>query len=462
MENKNDIGRAFRERLKDLDRTPSDQVWARIEADLEKKKKRRGVFWLWWPGLVAMLLVGYWGITYFTGDAVDGNENWESRDDKPAPAHSPVSHPPVSHPDGAVNHSDPNTLHPERSAPTSGNTTTVKASQKAHSVASSRPSSSKKGPAHWKKRRTRKYPPTRYTLYFAKKRMVSSRDTFGQAEDTNGIAFQRNPTGSLGRELLFSTGDSLSVATTQTADSTATQKKTVKKDESKTAEEPKPQYEFYVGGWYGPNVMASFGNSSPLSDEATFSGKGKAGHSFGLFAKWKFNGRFGIQIGYSQVNLAYQTHISGVGSDNRFLDYSRINLAAGMSPMDVEERFVNAQTVTVDQEIRYTEIPITFSYRLLDRNLGVEALLGIALMRYNRNELVVSATGTQTFSLGGQNNFLKTTSGIDAGFQVYYKIGSHWRAEVTPLFRYPLKTLESDTTFRPWWVTAQFGFSYRL
>ncbi|UMY66824.1 MULTISPECIES: hypothetical protein [unclassified Flavobacterium] len=462
MENKKDIGRAFRERLKDLDQTPSDEVWARIEADLEKKKKRRGVFWLWWPGLAAMLLVGYFGVTYFTGDAVESNDNWERRDEKSAPVRPSVSQPVVSHPDGKVDPSDPNTLHPERSAPTSGNTTTVTASQKAHSVESSRPSFTKKGPVHRNHRRTRMHPPTRFTSYFAKKRMASSRDAFGQAEEAKGIAFQPNPTGSLGRELLFPTSDSLSVATTPTADSTANQKKTVKKDESKAAEEPKPQYEFYVGGWYGPNVMASFGNASPLSDAATFSGKGKAGHSFGLFAKWKFNGRFGIQIGYSQVNLAYQTHISGVGSDNRFLDYSRIDLAAGMSPMDVEERFVNAQTVTIDQEIRYSEIPITFSYRLLDRNLGVEALLGIALMRYNRNELVVSATGTQTFSLGGQNNFLKTTSGIDAGFQVYYKIGSHWRAEVTPLFRYPLKTLESDTTFRPRWVTAQFGFSYRL
>lgn len=46
MENRKDIGKALKDKLENLDKSPSDALWNSIEKDLDKKKKRRIFFWL--------------------------------------------------------------------------------------------------------------------------------------------------------------------------------------------------------------------------------------------------------------------------------------------------------------------------------------------------------------------------------------------------------------------------------
>ena len=59
MSDKKKIDRLFQEGFKDFEAQPDDAVWKRIEAKLEKKKKRR-VIPIWWQYAgVAALLVCY-------------------------------------------------------------------------------------------------------------------------------------------------------------------------------------------------------------------------------------------------------------------------------------------------------------------------------------------------------------------------------------------------------------------
>ncbi|MGK4567039.1 hypothetical protein [Flavobacterium sp. 3HN19-14] len=57
MENKKDIGHLFREKLNALDKTPDDAVWRSISADLDKRRKKRVLFWL--TAAAAVLLTGF-------------------------------------------------------------------------------------------------------------------------------------------------------------------------------------------------------------------------------------------------------------------------------------------------------------------------------------------------------------------------------------------------------------------
>lgn len=66
MGNRKDIGKAFREKLKDFDQSPDDKVWGAIQADLQQKKKRRILpFWFTFAALNALLLgtVVVWNTT---------------------------------------------------------------------------------------------------------------------------------------------------------------------------------------------------------------------------------------------------------------------------------------------------------------------------------------------------------------------------------------------------------------
>lgn len=60
MENRKDIGNAFRSKLNTLNRTPREQVWIGIQEELDQKKKRKGfIFWM----LFASIAIGT--ITFF-------------------------------------------------------------------------------------------------------------------------------------------------------------------------------------------------------------------------------------------------------------------------------------------------------------------------------------------------------------------------------------------------------------
>ena len=58
MENKKDIGNAIRNKLEKLDKNPQDQVWGNIREELQKKKKKRRIgFIFFWSKTLGILLV---------------------------------------------------------------------------------------------------------------------------------------------------------------------------------------------------------------------------------------------------------------------------------------------------------------------------------------------------------------------------------------------------------------------
>ena len=62
MENRKDIGKAFREKLDGLQRAPGDHVWQAIKDDLPKKKKRRAIIFWWFISVpTALLVLGLFG-----------------------------------------------------------------------------------------------------------------------------------------------------------------------------------------------------------------------------------------------------------------------------------------------------------------------------------------------------------------------------------------------------------------
>ncbi|MCO6148217.1 porin family protein [Flavobacterium sp. NRK1] len=80
MEVKKDIGKAFREKLDNLDRMPNDALWDAISKDLDSKKKRRfPLFWFFIGGLSLLAIVGtIYFITYLKSDNNAGEIKQES------------------------------------------------------------------------------------------------------------------------------------------------------------------------------------------------------------------------------------------------------------------------------------------------------------------------------------------------------------------------------------------------
>jgi hypothetical protein len=58
MENKKDIGKAFKEKLNSLDRVPGDHVWIGISDAIEKDKKGKNGLFFFWGATLFLLVIG--------------------------------------------------------------------------------------------------------------------------------------------------------------------------------------------------------------------------------------------------------------------------------------------------------------------------------------------------------------------------------------------------------------------
>lgn len=73
MENKKDIGKLFKDNLSQLDYSPSEMVWDKIETDLKKdKKKRRFFFWFF---LSSILIIGTSCYSYYYFNSTQEEKN---------------------------------------------------------------------------------------------------------------------------------------------------------------------------------------------------------------------------------------------------------------------------------------------------------------------------------------------------------------------------------------------------
>jgi|GEM_PF-3383225 len=93
MEDKKDIGKAFREKLDSLDRMPSDALWDTISKDLDKKKKRQLPFWFYICGSLLAIVCLVYFITQLSPDnnaTVTKQDNLQNDNSNFSPASTSV------------------------------------------------------------------------------------------------------------------------------------------------------------------------------------------------------------------------------------------------------------------------------------------------------------------------------------------------------------------------------------
>ncbi|HEY0090988.1 MAG TPA: hypothetical protein VGB43_00755, partial [Flavobacterium sp.] len=97
MTERKNIDRLFQEKFKDFEVDPPEQAWENIEAELQKKERKRRVIPLWFRlgGIAAALIIGIFILTWIVGnknvevDAVAKGNNADSS--KVSPIENPVN-----------------------------------------------------------------------------------------------------------------------------------------------------------------------------------------------------------------------------------------------------------------------------------------------------------------------------------------------------------------------------------
>lgn len=428
MENKTEIGKAIKNKLDNLDKSPSDFVWSKIEKDLNSKRRKRVLFWLI-PSILTLAVLS--SLLYLNSDFQKENVDPRTSSQKD-----------VSNSASAKNQTLPANLQKKGSdeVTTVKKTKTVKLVKQSTKFVTSTNEyeeyevvkkykviikkeqvTAKPIKANAKKPNTinTKKPIVAYKKGNSKKGSITqkpAKSSFKNPKKTqknnankiskNTITGNTTPKNSL-LEKTIAEKDTIAhnnpkdiptlIVTTEPKmdsvaqkDSTNLKKKTTPKREYKeriyqpqtTETEP----EFTISTFYGPALFGTLNNKSMISPRMNdLSRSHPITSHYGIYVKTMYN-KIGFRAGFSKINLKTSTRLD----QNLIPDYTNINLK---TEINVKETFGDSNQVDLMQKLSYYELPLEFNYAIKkdESKIGVEAFTGFSFLILDKNKLYLKS-----------------------------------------------------------------------
>jgi len=495
MENRTEIGKAFKDKLTNLDKTPSDFVWTKIEKDLNKKKRRRVLFWL----IPSLLLVGFLStVAIINQDDQEKDRNAATQ--KRAKTETQVVKTSKT-PSLKTKIVSPNKSSQTVSIQNSNtsDTTLIKKSKTVKLVKqSSKLISStneyeeyevvkkykiivKKEKINIKKETKTKLiagnknvKPTIAQKKYPKKNIVSkhSKITHTKGNSTKTTPQPKEVTSStsaiIGENSEPKIIENPSIITEIKKDSIIKRdsipikKRAVKKEKvvpEKIVVNTKPERRVYI--YYGPAVFSSLNNISMIDPSLSKQPKSSPASTFyGVYIKSMYK-KIGFRVGVSKINLQTSTQLN---QDEVIPNYSNIALHQELTPSSVNSTFANSTNIQLVQKVSYYELPIEFNYALKKdaSRLNIEVFGGFGTMILDQSKLEISSAEVSKQNIGEARNISKVNVASNVGIGFSYELTKALQIDINPLFKYYLNTFKNDNDTKPYSLSLQSGISYKF
>ncbi len=494
MEDNKNIGELFRTKLAGLDKEPNDGLWNAIEKDLDKRKKRKTLFWF-------ISSVAFIGILSFI---LVLNQNNQGKNSDNNLKKETVLAKEIKQKDGIqgnkadktskLNSSNPLKITRNKSSESSETTslnksrteklikqssklivstdekeeyevikkykvvikkttTVTKVNKNSNTKTQIKPNkvvqkSSPKG-NHIKKKSE---------LAETKKTAASPSN---KALDTvNSNESIKKITENEGSVLIKKTDTIKEPTIDNTSKKKTTVKREFKKDSTNYVEELNPDFYFTV--FYGPTIFGSLSGESMINPSFTNLAKSHPITSFyGFYAKTMYN-KIGFRAGISKINLEMSTRLN---KNQMIQNYSNIELNSNTSVVTINNTFKGDDEVDLIQKISFYELPLEFNYSILknDKKFGLDVFSGFSLMIRDENRLYLSSNEIKNLNIGLQKNISSVNISYTLGLNLNYKLNEKFLIDFNPIFKYyPSLFKEQGNTSKPYSFSVQPGLTYKF
>ena len=218
----------------------------------------------------------------------------------------------------------------------------------------------------------------------------------------------------------------------------------------------------------GSAISNSFDNNTKTFDD---------NNSFGAGIQYAINDKISVRTGVNNYSLNHKTQnviffkAKTTPSNNYNNDYKTLSLnenGKNMVILNNNASFYNADVVgsvnsgTLNQEMSFIEIPIEFSYNLLNKKLKINTITGFSSVILNKNAVSVSSNNTKT-EIGKSNNIndVHFTGNVGLGFS--YPFSKNLDLKLEPTFKYHFNTFkDKQNSFSPYFIGVYTGFVYKF
>ena len=505
MENKKDIGKAFREKLDQLDKSPNENLWDAIHADLQKKKKRRVIFipfWMKMAGIFALgglftlfVLNGSVHNPFTTPEQSDGNHPGIYKNDRNNDrVNGNDSENIGGNNDGnGVANANENTASGENGNTAESANTSIKKSKTDSETETSgsetrianRKTNTKNASGENRlklKNNIRKSKRTAIATKLnnslnptglASKRKTASKKHSGKSVPENEATApdskpelavaEKNPITDAGRSANSDAENKTAAAETplQKTDSLKTKKEAVvlkkpsetEKDSTKTKE--KNSFNLFVYG--SPTYTGLISDTSPIDRRlANNPVKSKITWSYGAYLSYEATPKWSLRFGVGLTNMKLITQNAPINTANyNYINYTKSTNAAIHSQS-------NDSLMDITQDISYIEIPLELKYAIINKKLGVNAFGGISYMFRDKNSVSAETQSGMKFQVGDMKNLVSSSYTIHLGVGLDYKFSRRLRFNFEPVFKYHLVDYKDTGRVNPYTIGILTGLQFSL
>ncbi|MCV2486041.1 porin family protein [Flavobacterium sp. SH_e] len=522
MENKKEIGKIFKDKLELLDKSPSNNLWASIESDLNKKRKKRLLFWL----IPSLLLMGLASSILILELKQNQNKPLDFEKDKTVINQSKTANDqkqPLAiknnTPQDSVNKSvSTNQPIAKKTIQNSSETkTTIKKSrteklikQSSKLVATTDEYEEyevvKKYKVIIKKNKTvttTKKP--NLALGKPEKTPKKSNNTTKKASVVSKKASSKtalkNPKNSIPKNNISKSKKKKSTIQKRQDDSIVSKQnepiktedseknnaktskesledsenpKTIKQDSIILKQEKKttPKRE-YIKREYPeqkrenePEFSVSVFYGPAIS--GSLSGKSTINESFDDVSKsHPITSHYGVYFKTMYGKYGFKAGISKINLkiSNHLNNQSPINYEnMVLTNNDIYNVMGNDEDIRLVQKISYYEVPLEFNYAIKkdETPYGIDAFSGFSVLISDANQLYLSSNNLKSEGIGSTKDLNKMNLSFNLGMGFYYKLNDKFQLDFNPIFKYYLKTFKDYSAPKPYSFSIQSGVTYKF
>ncbi|MDI9257835.1 outer membrane beta-barrel protein [Flavobacterium sedimenticola] len=468
MNNKKDIGKIFNEKLRALEKSPSDNVWNNISIELQKKRKRRIGFFFFWTKIIGFFIFGaltiWYVYRYQSNNSSFPNrskENITVNENHPQTAQDQENVFPNDTSAKESNSALENDNIKNLNLNPTNNQNTINNKSTSNPILSEKTTVSKK--SKFSKGKSGQYSTTKFKKTTRKKKtkFKTSDENISKKGDAILQRIIASPNLSLLQDGNKTEGKE-HIPTTK-KDSLVAQKNkdkvkniTMRPEDKKEKDSTKTYRKFDVDVFVSPTYYSYFAKKSTLDrDLDSLTKKTEISWSYGIGLSYQLTDQIAVRIGYTKTNLQYVTKNAPVNTPN----YSGISYQSNITNNSIYTQSGNAEKMDISQKIAYTEIPLEVNYNISDNKLRLDGIAGFSYLALSEN--VVSITTDNGFSQEiGKSKYLSQMSfTVNLGVGLSYELFKNTKIVAEPRFNYQVKSFDNNN-YKSYYFGIHTGIRY--
>lgn len=499
------LDRLFQEKFKDFEVKPPEDIWNGIEAELNKKEKKR-IIPIWWKysGVAALLVISTLLYTNFSETNLNSNPKLKTNTDSVVFENTEIKNAQTDsnslvnkETKSSTNKTNTESISPIANPIRNNQTVTTVDSNKRKKGKSTTQNNTKSSLKIMDENESLQDHQQSKTKPKNEALVINSEKTNNQKTELSN----HNPNQSTTSETAvvvsenqseidlnkYKTAEDINKikeidSTVVTAVADANVEPNALEELLKEKEKEEKSEELKVNRWQITSAVApvyfnSTSNGSPIDSQFESNSKEYENSlTFGVGVQYALSKKVSIRSGLNQVSLGYNTNDivyqatlgkSDMNTINTSSDVTSIvvsNKSGGSTStfQEMTDHFDTSNEGVINQQMAYLEMPFEVSYKLLDKKFGIQFIGGISTLFLTDNQVMVKSPGFE-FDLGEANNLNQVHFSSNVGLGFNYTFWKSFQANFEPMFKYQLNTFSSDAgNFKPYYIGLYSGISYRF